>query len=298
MRLGFAVAIHVDPDVLLVDEVLAVGDEGFTHKCLDKFARVQAPRQDDPARHAFARPGRAVLRRGAVARRGPHQRLRRSEARHRRLHHRRRAPGRAASSPRPTRRRRSRHRRPSCRPTSPRRRCCPTIRSRPATGPADMFRATEGPLGIARGRDHRRHARRQPTASPRTSSTPASVSTCSIRMRAPLPVDDFVVGVGLFNAEGVCCYGTNTDIEELTPERLAGDAEAVFVDRRARSRRGHLQARRRRPQAGRLPVRLPPAAVHLPRQVAREGRRHLPPAAHLAVHRRRAVQEDARDSSA
>jgi ABC-type polysaccharide/polyol phosphate transport system ATPase subunit len=28
----------VDPDVLLVDEVLAVGDEGFTHKCLDKFA--------------------------------------------------------------------------------------------------------------------------------------------------------------------------------------------------------------------------------------------------------------------
>ena len=38
MRLGFAVAIHVDPDLLLVDEVLAVGDEGFTHKCLDKFA--------------------------------------------------------------------------------------------------------------------------------------------------------------------------------------------------------------------------------------------------------------------
>src|SRR5207253_8957101 len=38
MRLGFAVDINVNPDVLLVDEVLAVGDEGFTHKCLDKFA--------------------------------------------------------------------------------------------------------------------------------------------------------------------------------------------------------------------------------------------------------------------
>ncbi|HSF99483.1 MAG TPA: ABC transporter ATP-binding protein, partial [Vicinamibacterales bacterium] len=37
MRLGFAVAIHVDPDVLLVDEVLAVGDEAFAHKCLEKF---------------------------------------------------------------------------------------------------------------------------------------------------------------------------------------------------------------------------------------------------------------------
>src|SRR5438132_4057857 len=37
MRLGFSVAIHVDPDVLLIDEVLAVGDEAFTRKCLDKI---------------------------------------------------------------------------------------------------------------------------------------------------------------------------------------------------------------------------------------------------------------------
>jgi ABC-type polysaccharide/polyol phosphate transport system ATPase subunit len=37
MRLGFAVAINVDPDVLLVDEVLAVGDQAFTNKCLTKF---------------------------------------------------------------------------------------------------------------------------------------------------------------------------------------------------------------------------------------------------------------------
>src|SRR5205085_1204491 len=48
MRLGFAVAINVDPDVLLVDEVLAVGDESFTHKCLDKFAE-------------FRRRGRTIL---------------------------------------------------------------------------------------------------------------------------------------------------------------------------------------------------------------------------------------------
>jgi ABC-type polysaccharide/polyol phosphate transport system ATPase subunit len=34
VRLGFAVAIHTDPDVLMVDEVLAVGDEAFAHRCL------------------------------------------------------------------------------------------------------------------------------------------------------------------------------------------------------------------------------------------------------------------------
>ncbi len=37
VRLGFAVAIHTDPDVLLVDEVLAVGDEHFAHRCLAKI---------------------------------------------------------------------------------------------------------------------------------------------------------------------------------------------------------------------------------------------------------------------
>ncbi len=48
MRLGFSVAIHVDPQILLIDEVLAVGDEAFVHKCIDKI-------------YQFRRQGKTIL---------------------------------------------------------------------------------------------------------------------------------------------------------------------------------------------------------------------------------------------
>jgi len=41
VRLAFAVAVHVDPEILLVDEVLAVGDEPFQRKCMDKIRSFQ-----------------------------------------------------------------------------------------------------------------------------------------------------------------------------------------------------------------------------------------------------------------
>jgi len=41
MRLGFSVAAHLDPEILLVDEVLAVGDENFQHKCLDRIMEIR-----------------------------------------------------------------------------------------------------------------------------------------------------------------------------------------------------------------------------------------------------------------
>ena len=48
VRLAFAVAVHVDPDILLVDEVLAVGDEPFQRKCMDRI-------------RAFQRDGRTIV---------------------------------------------------------------------------------------------------------------------------------------------------------------------------------------------------------------------------------------------
>jgi lipopolysaccharide transport system ATP-binding protein len=42
LRLGFAVAAHLEPDILVVDEVLAVGDAGFQKKCLDAMEGLQS----------------------------------------------------------------------------------------------------------------------------------------------------------------------------------------------------------------------------------------------------------------
>jgi ABC-type polysaccharide/polyol phosphate transport system ATPase subunit len=48
VRLGFACAVHVDPEIILIDEVLAVGDEGFQARCLDKV-------------RSFQREGRSIV---------------------------------------------------------------------------------------------------------------------------------------------------------------------------------------------------------------------------------------------
>jgi ABC-type polysaccharide/polyol phosphate transport system ATPase subunit len=225
MRLGFAVAIHVDPDVLLVDEVLAVGDEGFTHKCLDKFAELRrrgktillvthslglverfcdtAVWLDGGRLRSHGDPKRVVDAYLMDVEHNEEQLLATTTAR----------AVEASVSEKPAH---------SEEPAG-------EIAAPPVDPdqPMDMFRATEGRWGSREveitdvaflGHD------RQPSFVFH-SGDPMSIR---LKIRAEGPVTDFVFGVGLFNADGVCCYGTNTYAEDMEPERLSGDVDVTF----------------------------------------------------------------------
>ena len=221
MRLGFAVAIHVDPDVLLVDEVLAVGDEGFTHKCLDKFGD-------------FRRRGKTILlvtHALGLVERFCDEALWIDEGRNRATGDPRRVIGayvtdvgrgeEAALSAADARAREAAD------AASPPAEALPDHPVATADAPEDMFRATEGRWGSREveitdvtflGADglsgHVFHC--------------GEPVTVALQVRAREPVTDFVFGIGIFNAEGVCCYGTNTDLEEYVSQQLTGEGEVRF----------------------------------------------------------------------
>jgi hypothetical protein len=96
----------------------------------------------------------------------------------------------------------------------------------PATdAPADMFRATEGRWGS-------REVEITAVTLLGADGLPGHVFhtgeavTVSLALRAAQPVDDFVFGVGIFNTDGICCYGTNTDLEEYVAVGFSGTGEA------------------------------------------------------------------------
>jgi len=226
MRLGFAVAIHVDPEVLLVDEVLAVGDEGFTHKCLDKFAE-------------FRRRGKTILivtHSLPLVERFCDEALWLDGGTVRAIGDTRRVVGAyvtdvgqseeaaiAAADAR-TRARISGEAPPDQDHQLP-----PVpFPTDPSATLSDMFRSTEGRWG-SREIEILEVMLTGPGGEPRHLFQTGDPLIVRIRARAPQRMTDFAFGVAVFNADGVCCYGTNTWLEKLGGREFTGEGEIRFV---------------------------------------------------------------------
>jgi ABC-type polysaccharide/polyol phosphate transport system ATPase subunit len=229
VRLGFAVAIHVDPDVLLVDEVLAVGDQAFTQKCLDKFAELrrrgrtvllvthsldlvtrfceQALWLDAGTMRAHGDPKRVIDAYLADIAAMENRQLAAINA----------AAVSAATQAVPS---------------------TEELQVQVALGtngpnfngtePPDMFRASQGRWG----------SREAEIIGVELCGTDGEAITVfqtgdpveiRLKIRAHQRLSDFVVGVGIFNMDNVCCYGTNTQIEGGTGGEVSGDGEARLV---------------------------------------------------------------------
>ncbi len=236
MRLGFAVAIHVDPEVLLVDEVLAVGDQGFTHKCLDKFSEFRRRNKsillvthsldlvekfcdeahwlDHGKTKGEGDPKRVVAAYVIDVEDSEENELAKAESA--RV---------AASAPEV----RGGDRR-DCVRRSPRMGAeeAPQNPVDDATTPSDGFKSAEGRWGT------REIEITEVTISGSGGETGhvfQSGESIQVHMKvtAKEPITDFVFGLGLFNADGVCVYGTNTGLEELTLSEINGNGEVTFT---------------------------------------------------------------------
>ena len=204
MRLGFSVAINVDPEVLLVDEVLAVGDEAFTHKCLDKFADLKRRGKTVViVTHTLDLITRFCdealwLDRGVVRARGDSKRVIDAYLLDVAAQEERMMAGSA-----------------------------PTVVTAAAAATADMSTAAEGRWGSREAEILSVEFLRRDGNSAHVfeSGEPVDIR---LRVRAHQPLDDFVFGIGIYTADGVCCYGTNTQIEGADPGEFHGDADVGF----------------------------------------------------------------------
>ena len=188
VRLGFAVAVAADPDILLIDEVLAVGDEAFTRRCLDRLARMRQRgvtmvlvSHDLDLITSFA--DRALyLDRGKIVAEGPADAV---VARYRSD-----AAGGSGRDDQP----------------------------QPAREDDNKTRWGNGHVEIDGV---------ELLVGGKSSRMVAGGSSCSLRIHYSVhkPTEDFVFGVAWHRSDGTQVSGHNTDLAGLVPRRLATDGE-------------------------------------------------------------------------
>jgi ABC-type polysaccharide/polyol phosphate transport system ATPase subunit len=205
VRLGFAVAVHVDPDVLLIDEVLSVGDEEFSAKCVAKIQEMKyrgvtlvfVTHQLDQVRNLCDRA--LWLDHGQVEAIGDPVRVV--------DHYLQEVAGTSVAAAAPA---------------------AGTTTAEAAVATQGAHKDEEERFGsgevilsrVALADDRGREL---------VALGAGTAVTIEMDVTVRVPQDDFVFGVGIYHADGTCVYGTNTDLEGLSPQRLEGDGRVRFV---------------------------------------------------------------------
>ena len=297
MRLGFAVAVHVDADVLLVDEVLAVGDERFSLKCLDKFAEYKRRGKTtvlvthgldvverfcdealwlDAGRVRTEGDPRRVLHayRGDVETEEEHELAVADEKARQAVEAEsvtggdQGEPADAPAEPAPAEAQAAEP------PEAP--------AEAPPDEPEDMFKAASGRWGDGPVRiDDVRLEGGERSGAPLPLRREAGDPHAGQRARG---------GVGLrlrdqhLQRRRRLLLRHQHRYRALPPGRAVRGGRGGVRHRQPRPGRGHVQAGRRRPPPRRRTVRLPPPALHVPREVADPRRGHLPARPFVDVH--------------
>ena len=195
VRLGFAVAVHVDPEILLIDEVLAVGDEEFSQKCIAKIQELKyrgvtlvfVTHQLDQVRMLCDRA--MWLDHGEVTSIGDPARVVDDYLQD--------VSGAMPAPPSPA----------------------------PDTAKTEIEEERWGSGEVVLKRvvltDSKGHEL--------VALGAGSAVVVEMDVDVRVPQDDFVFGIGIYHADGSCVYGTNTDLEGLLPGRLDGSGRVRFL---------------------------------------------------------------------
>ncbi len=200
VRLGFAVAVHVDPDILLIDEVLSVGDEEFSAKCVAKIQEMKyrgvtlvfVTHQLDQVRNLCDRA--LWLDRGEIMSIGDPVRVVDEYLQNV-------SGGQASAIPPATE--------------------APTVTTPKEASEEERWGSGEVVLNRVALTDDKGHEL--------VALGPGAAATIDIDVEAHTPQDDFVFGIGIYHADGTCVYGTNTDLEGFAAEHLESKGRVRFV---------------------------------------------------------------------
>jgi ABC-type polysaccharide/polyol phosphate transport system ATPase subunit len=226
VRLGFSVAVHTDPDLLLVDEVLAVGEEAFSHRCLRRIEEFLARGRtvllvshslglveefcsrvlwlDGGVRRLLGSPRRVVdAYRQAVAEEEGREHLRAKEARTTALEHHETEPVASTLD--------------DGGPEEPDAAVVEEPTAEPEAEP-ERWGSREAEISGVRCLDR--------DGSERHYFSSGEQVAFEIDVAAREPLTNVVIGIGIFTPRGIECWGTNTHLEGLVSRRLEGRATA------------------------------------------------------------------------